>query len=127
MSQGPKWLPGVVVDLQESAMYRVRLDNHNIIVHHINQLRHRQGPGGTVNPPTEGGQSESTVEVETEPTVEEKAPALSPVGPLQTQATTFSRVVHLFPASCMSGTFQTVCLCRVYFLVNYYCGFCITC
>ena len=35
---GPQWLSGCVVGLQDSVMYRVRLDNNSIIVQHIDQL-----------------------------------------------------------------------------------------
>ena len=58
---GPKWLPGVIVGLQGSALYRVRLDNRDIIIRHIDQLRHRQGPGGTVNPTVDNLDSLSVV------------------------------------------------------------------
>ena len=38
---GQQWLPGRVVGLQGSVMYRVRLDNNDVIIRHVDQLRHR--------------------------------------------------------------------------------------
>ena len=94
------------------------------------QLRHRQGPGGTVNPTVDNSDSSSVVsevdlqtytggnppgqdtfdagagpstegggsivEVEPEPTVEEEAPALSPVGPLQTNTSDKVQFCHCY-------------------------------
>ena len=38
---GQLWLPGCVVGLLGSAMYRVRFDNNNVVIRHVDQLRHR--------------------------------------------------------------------------------------
>ena len=38
---GQRWVPGCVVGLLGSAMYRIRLDNNNVVIRHIDQLRHR--------------------------------------------------------------------------------------
>ena len=38
---GQWWVPGCVVGLLGSAMYRVRLDNNNVVIRHVDQLCHR--------------------------------------------------------------------------------------
>ena len=39
---GPRWLPGLVVGLQGSAMFQIRLSDNHVVVRHVDQLRHRQ-------------------------------------------------------------------------------------
>ena len=47
---GQQWLPGRVVGLQGSVMYRVRLDNNHVIIRHVDQLRHRVATTDSTDP-----------------------------------------------------------------------------
>ena len=40
--QGPKWLPGCIVEILGSVMYRVRLTDERLIRRHVDQLRPRE-------------------------------------------------------------------------------------
>ena len=45
---GPLWLPGLVVSLQGTAMYEVRLSDNRVIIRHLDQLRPRVSDGEPV-------------------------------------------------------------------------------
>ena len=80
--EGQQWLPGRVVGLQGSAMYRVRLDNDHVIVRHVDQLRHRVTTIDSSDDDVQDtGDSTEPVDVETSETPETPTMTSSPETP----------------------------------------------
>ena len=52
-SQGPLWLPGVVLNLEGSVMYQIRLNDNRVIRRHIDQMRPRVSGSQTTVPDTD--------------------------------------------------------------------------
>ena len=52
-SQGPLWLPGMVLNLEGSVMYQIRLNNNQVIRRHIDQMRPRVSGSQTTVPDTD--------------------------------------------------------------------------
>ena len=77
-----QWLPGRVVGLQGSAMYRVRLDNDHVIVQHVDQLRQRVTITDSSDDDVQDtGDSTEPVDVETSETPEKPIMTSSPETP----------------------------------------------
>ena len=52
-SQGPLWLTGMVLNLEGSVMYQIRLNNNQVILRHIDQMRPRVSGSQTTVPGTD--------------------------------------------------------------------------